>query len=154
MRAKETVDYTLRLSEYTPYCPNNCTGSTGGGSCDCTILRCICEPGNFGDDCSIQPALAELDSYPFMQQSITLAHQGGGEWGRGTLFNQTCPPGHVVVGLTGSYYDYYNPDKVGATARPFLCLSLRFCSDDRVVFATVRSLITSVAPHQRDDQPV
>jgi hypothetical protein len=25
------------------------------------------------------------------------------------VFNQTCPEGYVVVGLTGSYYDHYNP---------------------------------------------
>jgi hypothetical protein len=59
----------------------------------------------------MHPELAELDSYPFLEKSITLAHQGGGEWGRGTVFNQTCPPGHVVVGVSGSYYDYYNPQK-------------------------------------------
>ena len=109
MRASKAVDYTLRLSEYTPYCPNNCTGGLGHGDCDCTILRCICKPGYYGDDCSDHPAVIVVDSYPFMEKSTTLAHQGGGEPGRGTVFNQTCPEGYVVVGLTGSYYDYYNP---------------------------------------------
>jgi hypothetical protein len=109
VRSRAAADYSLRLSEYTPYCPNNCTGSREQGRCDCTILRCICEPGFFGDDCSIHPASAAVDSYPFMGKSTTLDHHGGGEPGQGTLFNLTCPRGHVVVGLTGSYYDYHNP---------------------------------------------
>ena len=65
MRSDIRANYTLRLSEYTPYCPNDCSHSTGQGMCDCTILRCICEPGYFGDDCSFEPAAIEIDSMPF-----------------------------------------------------------------------------------------
>ena len=66
--------------------------------------------------------------------SITLDHHGGGQQGdlygfdddvvgnnwanqstgdfdhRGTRFNQTCPPGYVLIGLNGSYYDHENPN--------------------------------------------
>jgi hypothetical protein len=118
IRSRAASSYTLRLSEYTPNCPNNCTGSPymkwgqllpAQGRCDCTILRCICEPGFFGDDCSKSPEIVELESYPFMHKSVSLDRHGGGREGQGTLFNMTCPRGHVVVGLTGSYYDYHSP---------------------------------------------
>ena len=151
MRSHTNSNYTLRLTEYTPYCPNDCSNSTGQGFCDCTILRCICRPGYFGDDCSFEAAKIEIDSFPFQTglhpdkwptgwetdldsvpfptgfpTSVTLDHHGGGQQGdsvsnnwpnqstpgfdhRGTRFNQTCPPGYVLIGLNGSYYDYQNP---------------------------------------------
>ena len=149
MRSEVASNYTLRLTEYTPYCPSDCGNSTGNGFCDCTILRCICNPGFFGDDCGFQAAKIEIDSFPFQAglpyndrptgwdsdldgtafptySSVTLDHHGGGQQGdsvwnnwpnvstepfnhRGTRFNQTCPPGYVLIGLNGSYYDYENP---------------------------------------------
>jgi hypothetical protein len=159
----QDADYTLRLSEYTPYCPNNCTGQFGHGRCDCTILRCICNPGFFGDDCAIAPHHAEVPASEFPITIVTCDMPRGSVVTAGSLVDAShggvggdascdcCGPGatlstqRVPFNVTSVVLDRHGggqrpgtvfPDQPGRGTLYNLTCPNAICSDGRTLGVT------------------